>query len=127
MNPLAFISTYIVWHYTQALSGTVRLWLNALWFVQHFFSLPLLAKTLFSPWRRLNETYQGGLNFENIASLIIVNTLMRLVGAVIRLFVIAIGLIAFITAFLGGIVFFVIWLLAPIVIPMFISVGLALL
>lgn len=127
MNPVAFISAYILWHYSSALSGIATLSIRALWFMTHFFSLSLLLRTLFSPWKRLHETYQGGLNLENLFSIIVVNTLMRIVGALFRIVVIAIGVICVIGVAVLSILFFVVWLLAPLVIITLFSVGISLL
>lgn len=124
---MTFFSSYILWHYSRALKGIVVLWFDTLWFINHLFSITLLFRTLFTPWRRLRETYQGGFNLENILSLIVVNTLMRIVGAVIRLVIIALGLIVLLLAFIGGILFFIVWLVAPLVIATLLSWGLSLL
>lgn len=127
MNPLTLFSSYITWHYGTALSNIFSLWGTSIWFVLHFFSIPLLLKTLLSPWRRLQEEYKGGLDIENLFSHIIVNILMRLVGLFFRLVIIFIGVLFLIGVLAGGVMFFILWILAPIVIVVLISSGLALL
>ena len=115
MNTL--ISSYTYWHYSKGLSGVLELWTEALWFVNHFFSITLLLSTLFTPWHRLNESSGGGFDLEKIATALLVNILMRLVGAFIRLFIILLGSIVFLVFFLIGVGFFVAWVAAPVVIP----------
>ena len=127
MNILSLLSSYIVWHYSRAFYGIFLLWMNSLWFVLHFFSISPLLKTLLSPWRRLQEKYQGGLDLENILTPIIVNTLMRIVGALIRLVIIGIGLVFFVGAIILGALFFIFWFFAPLIIVSLFLGGLALL
>jgi len=124
---ITFIPSYVLWHYSKALENIVVLWLEALWFINHIFSITLLLQTLFTPWRRLRETYKGGLDLEDFFAMIITNILMRIVGAVIRLVVIVLGLIVLLSAFFGGILFFIAWLIAPVVIVTLFSGGLILL
>ena len=115
MNPILLLTAYTQWHYGNAFVSMFVLWMNGLWFTTHFFSIFLLLKTLFSPWKRLTETYKGGLNLDNILELIIVNTLMRLVGAFFRSVIIVLGLVALAVVLISGALFFIIWFFAPII------------
>lgn len=124
---MTFITSYISWHYGAALPAIVKNWKNSILFVLHFFSVLLLFRTLFSPWRRLTEKYKGGLDFENIVGFIVVNTIMRIVGFIVRVVVIFVSLIVLAVVIVGGIFFFVAWILAPLVLPLLFSVGFALL
>lgn len=106
---------YIFWHYSNALVNFVRIWENFLWFFYHFFSIPTLTKTLFSPFRRLGEEYSGGFHLQELATVVVVNTMMRLIGAVARTIVIAIGIgFLFLTA-VGGVIVGIAWIVMPIV------------
>ncbi len=127
MNFVLFFTSYVQWHYGRALRGIFMLWLNTLLFVVHYFSLLLLFKTLLAPWKRLQETYKGGIGLENILGLIIVNTVMRAVGAVIRLVVIAVGLAVLVLVVVGFIPFVFLWILAPAAVVVLFLNGFALL
>ena len=112
---MAFISllpSYIAWHYGEALRDGLRVWTNFLWFLSNFFSLSLLSRTLFAPWKRIQES-RGKLSLENIAEMLVTNTIMRLVGALLRSVIIIIGGLAVLVTFWIGILFYIVWLLLP--------------
>lgn len=113
MTLVALVPTYFVWHYTRALADLVRLWTNFLWFAYHFFSVPLLARTLFAPWRRLGETRSRIFSLEDWGGALVVNTMMRLVGALIRSVIIVTGLAALVLVVAAGVCSLVIWVLLP--------------
>jgi hypothetical protein len=105
---------YIVWHYTRALYDLFAIWSDGLRFILHFFSISLLLRTFFSPWRRLHEENRGGLlNISDFIAAKTVNLIMRCVGMVMRLLVISAGLIAFAVFFGMGIFMFFCWLFLP--------------
>ena len=110
------IPQYILWHYTLGLRSTAAFGTNLLRFLFAFFSLSLLIRTLFSPWRRLGEDYTKGLRPGAWFETFVINTLMRLVGFLIRLGLIFAGVV---TLLLGVILFLSLvigWLLAPVII-----------
>lgn len=121
MNALGIIVHYLHWHYTRAFSEIFRLWKNLLWFVKEFFSFSLLIKTFFSPWQRLNEKGSGGVSgfFEGL----IITTIMRIIGMMMRTMVIFIGALVMLGVFFGGIVFIGLWPLLPILLFMTFSFG----
>ncbi|MCL4387155.1 hypothetical protein M1307_02025 [Patescibacteria group bacterium] len=111
----SFFWAYAKWHYGQGLRELFRVAGNFLWFISHFFSFRLLSKTLFSPWKRLGENYEGGFNLSAFASALVVNTLMRVVGFVTRMAVLLSGFVSYILAAIFSFFIFVIWILGPIV------------
>lgn len=113
-EPLFF--AYAKWHYGQGLRELFGVAGNFLWFVAHFFSFKLLLKTWFSPWKRLGEKYEGGFNFEALASVIVVNTLMRIVGFITRTIVLCVGLLSYLFVLALSLLVILIWLLAPAVV-----------
>lgn len=114
---LYIFPSYLVWHYAQGLKDIARVWTNLLWFVYNFFSLPLLLKTFFEPWRRITETrVVGKFSGEDIAEVLMTNVVMRFVGALLRAVMIVIGTIAVLIVFWGGIFFYVAWVFLPILV-----------
>lgn len=123
----SIISDYFRWHYGRAFGELFHVWLNILWFIVHFFSLPQLSRSLFSPWKRMTEEKRGGFSFEGLATYLIVNLLSRLIGFLIRGSVILIGLSVLVFAIVGGFITVLLWFAAPIAIIVSLGVGVSLL
>ena len=102
---------YLAWHYGIAYFDMKNIWKNFIVFIYDFFSLKTLLFSLFSPWHRMSEGYSKG--FEGLMGTFIVNTLMRFVGAFVRLFFIISGLLAIFIIILVGIVTFILWTVLP--------------
>lgn len=115
---------YILWHYTEGVRAAFQLALNFIRFIFNFFSLPLLVKTFFSPFRRMSEQYAKGLAPEQWFETLIVNTLMRIVGMVMRTVLILAGLIALLLTILFCLAFILIWVFLPMIIMALVIGGL---
>lgn len=112
---LYLFPSYLVWHYSSAFRDITRVWTNFLWFTYNFFSLPLLVKTFFAPWKRLHEERaKGAFSLEDIASVIVTNTVMRFVGALMRTAVLFVGTIFVLLVFWVGLIFYVAWVFLPV-------------
>src|SRR3989338_4173067 len=114
---------YLGWHYTLALRDLIGLARNFLAFVAHFFSLTILVKTFFSPWRRLDENYQKGFNPGAWLQTFILNTLMRLFGVFCRFWLILVGGLIWLVTFGLAILAFLVWLILPAAIIVLIFTG----
>src|SRR3989344_4639896 len=104
---------YVKWHYGRGLRELFFVAGNFLWFIIHFFSFKLLLKTLFAPWKRLGENYEGIFDFGAFASTVIVNGLMRTVGFVTKIIVLSVGVISYVLVLVFVFFLFLIWILAP--------------
>lgn len=105
--------SYTLWHYGRGIADLVRVWKDFLVFVVNFFSLPQLAVTLFAPYRRLGEKSGSGFDPAELLSRLFVNTVMRLLGLVIRVVIIAIGFLAVLITAIVAPALFLFWLIAP--------------
>ena len=121
---LSLIPFYLRWHYSEGLKDLSKNWKNFISFVLHFFSLGLLFRTWLTPFGRLTEDYQRGLHLEAFFETLVTNTLMRIVGFVLRSFVMVFGVIALSAVVILGPVVLIIWLLIPFLIPLLLFVGL---
>lgn len=83
----------------------------------------LLLKTLFNPFKRIQEERKETFNLQKIAETFAVNLMMRLVGFVLRSFVLLFGLIVITFFTLGGIFVFLGWILFPFVIVILLLLG----
>lgn len=106
---------YAKWHYSKGAKELVFFCSNILWFITHFFSFSLLIKTLFSPWRKMGESYGRGLDLGRIASTFIVNSLMRFVGFITRTVVLLVGFCVLLSVCIFDLVILLVWFFAPII------------
>jgi|SRR3989344_9051522 len=111
-----FFSRYFVWHYTNGLLDCLQILADFLWFIYHFFSVPVITRTLVTPWRRLGEPYRKGFDPERMLETFIVNLLMRFFGFVIRSIFLIVAFSTLVSVFLLGLFIILIFFLAPVII-----------
>lgn len=117
MIPMRIIVAYIRWHFGQAVREVFEWYKNMSWFGYHFFSIPLLFKTLIRPIYRIHESARPGtglnieLFFENLA----VNVIARVVGFFLRVFLIICGGIYQLIFLLLVPIFLFVWLVMPLI------------
>lgn len=85
-------------------------------FASNYFSLGLLLKTFFSPWRKYRWRYPRGLVLGEFFSTLISNSFSRILGAMMRVVLIILGILFQIFIALAGLVVFVAWILTPVII-----------
>ena len=112
---LLIFSSYLHWHYVQAPRAIYSLWFNFVWFVEYFFSITSLFKSLFAPWKRVVAKSRRAWDFEEIASAILANLMSRIIGAIMRTVVIVFGLVIEGVLFVGIIPLYIFWLFAPVI------------
>jgi len=105
---------YLTWHYVDQVRGILLAWKNFLRFNLNYFSISLLLKTLFSHWRKYQWSYGRGFDIKRYAEVFFSNLISRVIGAIIRFFLILIGVAAEIFIVLAGIIVFLGWLLLPV-------------
>lgn len=123
MKVLMLIPYYLSWHYTRGLRNFWGICTNFLWFATNFFSFSVLLRTLFSPYKKLTEKYRGGLDIEKFMESVIVNTMMRIVGFVLRVFVLISGFFAVALLIVIEAAVLVLWLFIPFIIIFFFMIG----
>lgn len=79
--------------------------------VEHAFSLSLLMRTLFAPWRRIMSASGRSLDAKMHAAMD--NAVSRAVGFFIRLFVILAAGVSMLVAFIAGVIMAALWPLLP--------------
>jgi len=110
------LQNYLVWHYSQALVGYIRVFRNLWWFLVQFFSLPELFSSLFSPYKRIVESRTVGFNLEAWAGVIIINIMSRLIGLLVRTIIIVVGISTLTIFTFVGLFSYALWIGAPLVI-----------
>src|SRR5579863_3451712 len=82
------------WHFLEMPAVLFSIWKNYIYFGLDFFSVPLLLSTLFSPWRNYTWHYPKGFQVVEFFNTLASNFFSRIIGAVCRLILIAVGIIA---------------------------------
>src|SRR3989344_2395743 len=101
---------FLLWHYGQGLNQYLRRWVYALGWVVHFFSLPLLLTSLFSPWKRLVDTQDvPGFHPEAIFRQLSFNLISRVIGAIVRIVMFLGGTLLLLPVFTIGAIGLVFW------------------
>jgi hypothetical protein len=124
---LSILQHYLLWHYSRAFLEIFHVWLNFLWFVIHFFSLPQLLRSWFAPWKRMTESRGARWSFEALASYLIIGMLSRLVGFTLRTVILAIGLVCLLFTIMVGFAVYLFWITAPLAIIVLTGFGITLL
>ncbi len=114
MHFLMFLPYYIHWHYGRGISDLFINLKNGFLFIPRFFSLSLLVRTLSEPWKRLNEAYHKGFDPGAFFSTIILNSLLRFVGFVIRGVTLLIGTLFLFLYTVCATIFFFLWIFFPV-------------
>lgn len=114
---ILFLPRYLLWHYSIALLDFARATSNLFWFLAHFFSLELILKTFFVPWKRLGEA-QG-----MWVGRFVVNSAMRVIGVGMRLLLLVCAAGSFVLLACLIIIAFALWLALPFVIIILFMVG----
>ena len=102
----------ITWWYGAGWKGLIVRIQNLVSRVLVVFSVPLLIRTLFSPWRRI-ITYTDNSFMQNLRAALD-NAVSRFVGFWVRLIVIFTALLFIIFAVTSGIIAVIVWPLLPV-------------
>ena len=114
----------IFWHFFEVPKEILRIWKNFLLFNLNYFSIPLLLKTFFSPWRKYREYYNKGFDVGKFLETIFANIIYCTLGAMMRSFLIVIGLFSEVFIFLAGLIIFFGWIILPVVLIKGLIIGL---
>ena len=111
---------WISWQFFDVPRSILKIWRNFLLFNLNFFSIPLLLKSFFSPWKKYKWFYPRGFDIGKYFEVLISNLISRILGAIMRSFLIAIGLLIELFYFVFGFLIFFGWL----DLPVFLIIGL---
>jgi ATP-dependent Clp protease ATP-binding subunit ClpC len=110
------ILQYFYWHYLVAPKNLLGIWRNFLIFFWHFFSIGLLVRTLFFPWKRIILVKRRpGFDIKEFAERVFANLVSRFFGFIFRSTVIFLGLLTEITVLFLGPVVLLIWVCLPLI------------
>lgn len=124
---MSILITYIKWHFLIAPLAIISAWHNILVFNFSYFSVPSLFKTLFSPWRRSSVLYVKGFHIKKFFETLASNLISRIIGAIIRISVIAVGIIIELALIPIGPIVIAFWVALPLLIAFTFLYGIKLL
>lgn len=107
------ISQWISWQFFDAPRNILGAWKNFFKFILNYFSVGLLLKTFFSPWRRIQVSYGKGFDIGRYLSAFSSNLIFRLLGAIVRSFLILVALLIELLIIALGIIVVLGWFLLP--------------
>jgi len=110
------ITLWLFWHFYEMPKFLLEVWKNYILFALNYFSLPLLLKSLFAPWRKYRWNYPQGFNIAEFFNTLISNSFSRLLGALMRIVLIVIGILFQIFVIFAGLILFLLWLLIPLIV-----------
>lgn len=111
-NRLMFIAGMLLWWYGQGWRDAAMRVGRRLMNLEDYFSIDLLLKTFFSPFRQISAgKTQGPLGVQMRA--FFDRLISRAIGAMIRLFTILIGLVAILLYAIIGLITLVFWAFIP--------------
>ena len=124
MKIISIFPVYIWWHYMKAPFRIVVLTLYFAKSTLHFFSVLTMIQTLFSPWRRLSEGYNKKFDLLELMTSLVVNSIMRIFGALVRITLIIIATVITTALVVSGFLLLIYWILMPAVIVFLLITGL---
>lgn len=115
-NKQFIIIEWLNWQFYEMPRFLFEVWMNYFNFASDIFSVRLLLRTFFSPWRRYNWRYPKGFDVTEFFNTLISNTFSRFLGALMRIVLIITGILFQIFVALAGLIIFIGWLLLPFII-----------
>ncbi len=105
---------FLFWYYAEGIRGVFTLTRNFLRFVAHRFYIGGLLRTLVSPWKRDVAFHNWrGLHPLLFFRMLFNNFISRFLGMLVRLAVLTLGISLWIAVFIAGMLFFLLYTLAP--------------
>lgn len=117
---------YLKWHYGKAVYSLSGIWRNFISFTYNYFSIKLLFKNFFDPWKRMTDKYPTGFNLKLYFYAFLTNLIIRIVGMIMRTVLILAGLTCCILLVIFYPIVLIIWLLLPIITIFLLEKGVAL-
>lgn len=110
------ISVWFYWHFIETPRFLFEVWNNYILFALNYFSLTILLKSLFAPWKRYRWNYPRGLDIPEFFSTLLSNAFSRFLGFLMRIILIIFGLVLQVFVLLSGLIIIILWIFMPLII-----------
>lgn len=104
---------FLRWLFVESTIKIFKTWVFFLRFGIEIFSIPLLVRTFWYPWRRYFTGYPKGFNPALMFESFFGNIMSRVIGMILRIFFIFLGIIFDILIFAVGSIVLVLWVTGP--------------
>ena len=94
MQLVLVILGYLKWHYGKALRSLTRVWGIFLSFILEYFSVQLLFRNFFDPWKKMTDSYPNSFDLKKYFYAAVTNLIVRIFGMIMRSALIILGLIS---------------------------------
>ena len=111
---LSLAMNFVAWHYLRGWEwywGRVILRIKKIF---HFFSLSILVKTLFKPWKRLVVDYEGSFDIGKFFERVSFNLISSAIGFVVRISLVGFCMLITVGYLILAVVWFGVWWLIPV-------------
>ncbi len=109
----SIFTMWFLWQFYEAPKFLVSVWKNYFFFAADFFSLPLLLRSILSPWRKYRWVYPKITDFTEFLNTLFSNVFSRIVGAFMRIILIIAGIIFQAIVIVAGFAVILAWYLVP--------------
>jgi len=116
MQSNSIIIGWVKWHFAEVPASLLKAWKNYLDFSSNYFSVDLLLKTFFSPWRRYRWEYPKNFDIFGFFSTAVSNFFSRILGAIMRIALVITGIVCEIFVVVAGLFVILLWYLVPLII-----------
>lgn len=121
-NSIAIL--FVQWFFIRAPAEIIRIGKNFLAWGWQFFSIGYLVPRLFSPWHRDITGYGRGFDLKRFVQVFGWNLISRIIGAILRAFLIGLGLLVEVLIFALASFWFCFWFVIPAAIVFLFATGL---
>lgn len=104
------LAWWFSWYFLETPRALLRIAGNFLRFGLNYFSVPLLVRTLFTPWRQYLWKYPRGFDLREYSQVFFSNLISRFLGALARVFLMVLAVVTEIFLLVAGFLIFFLWL-----------------
>jgi len=121
---MSIFLAYFYWHYLERLKDIFLVMSNYVNFWVFFFSVKIVLRSLFLPWKKVESVPQKtGFDIFIWANNFFFNIVSRVIGFIMRIFLLCFFIICETVTLTVGIVSIVVWLFLPLIVAYLIIYG----